>query len=134
MMPQSRDRRMHKLSEAIRKELSAILLKEAHHPELRSVTVTGVEIDRLGQMATIRVCRLMTGEFREPDLQEEKKLVEALNQSQRFLFAKLRKALAVRYLPAIQFRYDRSLSEASVLWSKMNRWAASNEEARKEQA
>jgi ribosome-binding factor A len=120
---ESASRRRVRLAEAFKKELSEIFLKDIQHPKLRSITVTQVEFDPLMQMATIKVCKMMTGEFGEIDKVEEKEILKALNSARSFVFSKLRRSLSLRFMPDLQFKYDRSLAEASLLWSKMNAWS-----------
>ncbi|TVQ79565.1 MAG: 30S ribosome-binding factor RbfA [Bradymonadales bacterium] len=116
------NKRKDRLSEAIRKELSLILYREVHNPDLKSLTVTGVEIDPEMRTAKVKVCRMMTGEFREPSLSERRAVEKALSRARGFIFERLRKSLSLRFIPELSFQYDPSVPEASYVWAKMNDW------------
>ncbi len=90
-----------RVAERIREEISGILQHRASDPGFRKVTVTDVTVTPDLKMARIHYSVL--GE--EADRTAAR---EALRRSRGYLRHELGRALALRYVPEIEFRYDDS--------------------------
>ena len=99
-------KRCEKVAEAIHEEISSLLVKGVKDPRVGFVTVTGVKVTDDLHLATIYFSVIGTD--------EQKKETEAgLNSAKGYLRRELGKALRMRYVPDIIFRYDVSIDYGS---------------------
>ena len=107
-MSQHSGRRLRRLADLFRAEISTILLRKVKDPRLGFVTVTGVEVSPDTQHATVFYSVL-------GDDEEHEATREALRSASGFIKTELGKVLDLRYLPSLTFRFDSSLEEAARL-------------------
>lgn len=98
--------RQRRVSDAIREELSQLLLTEVNDPRLDGVTVTEVEIDRELQYADVYVNALGDEERRD-------EVLGALERAAGFLRHRLSKSLDLRKLPELRFEWDTAFENAA---------------------
>lgn len=99
-------KRCEKVAEAIHEEISSLLVKGVKDPRVGFVTVTGVKVTDDLHLATIYFSAFGTD--------EQKKDTEAgLNSAKGYLRREMGKALRMRYVPDIIFRYDSSIDYGS---------------------
>lgn len=98
-------KRLARLNEQLKRELSALIRREVRDPRVGTVTITGVEVAADLGSAKIYV-RTQSEEERESTL-------EGLEAASPFLRTKLGKVLRVRRVPELRFQPDRSLEHAS---------------------
>lgn len=94
-------KRSDRVADLIKTELSDILLKEVRDPRIGSVTITGVELTY--DLRSAKVFFVRMGE----DVGSHE-LQESLQNASGFLKRELGKRLQLRYVPALNFLYDRS--------------------------
>ena len=99
-------KRSEKVAEAIHEEISARLIKGVKDPRVGFVTVTGVKVTDDLHLATVYFSVLGTD--------ADRKGAEAgLNSARGYLRRELGKALRMRYVPDLMFRYDESVEYGS---------------------
>jgi len=89
------------VADLIKAELSDILLKEVRDPRIGSVTITAVELT--DDLRSAKVFYVRLGEDTA-----SRELEEGLHKASGFLKRELGKRLQLRYVPALDFFYDRS--------------------------
>lgn len=94
-------KRSDRVADLIKTELSDILLKEVRDPRIGSVTITGVELTY--DLRSAKVFFVRMGE----DV-GSRELQESIQNASGFLKRELGKRLQLRYVPALNFLYDRS--------------------------
>ncbi len=94
-------KRSDRVADLIKTELSDILLKEVRDPRIGSVTITGVELTY--DLRSAKVFFVRMGE----DV-GSRELQESLQNASGFLKRELGKRLQLRYVPSLNFLYDRS--------------------------
>lgn len=103
-------RRIDRIEEQIRIEVSEILEREVHDPRIALVSVTGVEMSPDGRHARLRVSSLASGAA------ERKKLLDGLKSAAPFIRRSLSQRLAhLKRIPELRFAYDDSLERDSRL-------------------
>lgn len=110
-------RKLEHFNEVIRQKLGAILIKEAHDPRFRLVTITGVTLAKDFSFARIEFSCL----DREMEIKE---LTESLNKAAGFFSQALARTLATRRTPRLQFHYDGGYDHAGnidALLAELNR-------------
>ena len=95
-------RRIGRVSDLIRKEISDLLLKEVKDPRIGMVSLTGVKLTK--DLKTARVFFSVIGE-------EEtiKNSAIGLNRASGFIKKRLGRIIKLRNIPDIIFEYDNSL-------------------------
>lgn len=95
-------KRSDKISEAIHKIVSELLIKGLKDPRIGFVTITGVKVPTDLRQATIY--------FTVVGDDEAKKNTETgLNSARGFIRKEIGQALQLRFTPEITFKYDRSV-------------------------
>jgi ribosome-binding factor A len=111
-IPKMSQRRVQKVSEAIREVVSMAILAEIKDPRVRDVTVTFVEV--AGDLRTAKVHVSVMGDETHQNL-----TLRGLQSAAGFLQAKLARELELRYTPKITFLLDqgvkRSIEIAKIL-------------------
>lgn len=98
-------KRIARLNEQLRRELSELIQREVRDPRVGHVTITGVDIARDLGSAKVYVRTPGTAEERESTL-------EGLSAAAPFLRTALGRTLHVRRVPELRFRRDRSYEHA----------------------
>jgi ribosome-binding factor A len=94
-------KRTDRVSDVIRREVSAILLKEVKDPRLRSVTITQVRMAR--DLKSAKVYYSLPSGLTDPDA------AGGLESASGFIQKKLGDRIRLRYTPRIQFVHDDSI-------------------------
>jgi ribosome-binding factor A len=95
------ERRTHRVSEAVREELTEIIGFETDDPRLLAVDVIEAHVSHDGRHATIRVA--IRGNERE-----QKQSLAALEHARHFLRHELATRLSLRHVPELHFNQDRN--------------------------
>ncbi|MGE5397892.1 MAG: 30S ribosome-binding factor RbfA [Chitinophagales bacterium] len=95
-------RRLEKLSEEIKREISSILAGEMKDPRLGMISVTRVEVSNDLSHAVVYISALG-----EEDKREES--MEALEKARGYVRTELSNRIRMRHAPEIHFRLDRSI-------------------------
>jgi ribosome-binding factor A len=98
-------RRVERLNEQLKREITEILRMEAKDPRLGVVTVTAVEAS--ADLSTARVHVSALG-----DDAEKEETLEGLRAAAPFVRSELGRRLHVRRVPELRFELDRSLERA----------------------
>ncbi|MFP3949356.1 MAG: 30S ribosome-binding factor RbfA [Longimicrobiales bacterium] len=101
-------RRVARLNEQLKREISGILRREVHDPRIGAPTVTGVEVTPDLWMARVYV---RPGPGSSPD-EEGSALLEGLEAASSYIRRELGEALTVRRVPELRFELDRTLERA----------------------
>ncbi len=99
------NRRLARVGDAIREELSSMLIKSAADPRLRWVTITGVDMSP--DLRNARVFYVVTG-----NMQPNDEAARGLSKAASFLQSELAGKLKLRYVPKLSFHFDKSFDEA----------------------
>ncbi|MEW6571428.1 MAG: 30S ribosome-binding factor RbfA [Nitrospirota bacterium] len=98
-------KRAQRVSDLLREEIADIIAHKIKDPRIGFVTVTGVDVTEDIKMASVFVSVL-----RE---EEKKTTLEILNSAKSFIRSELAKRLRIKFVPAIEFRLDRSIEYGS---------------------
>ncbi|MCB0196092.1 MAG: 30S ribosome-binding factor RbfA [Anaerolineae bacterium] len=96
-------RRQRQIAELLHEELSQIIQYESRDPRLGFVTVTGVDVNPDLRFARVFITVL-------GDDEEVKSTLQGLDNATPFYRRRLRENLSLRYIPELQFRFDKSLA------------------------
>lgn len=108
------NRRIQRIGELLRKELSWLFAKEMNDPRLPTlVSITRVEVS--GDLRHAKVFVSVMG-----DNQEKRSTLEMLNSAARFLQRELKPVLDLRYVPHLTFRQDNSIEQATIILQKID--------------
>jgi ribosome-binding factor A len=97
--------RAQRIGDRIREELSVILITHSSDPRLSGVYVTGVDLDRELEFATVYVSAV-EGSERSPEI------LEGLQHAQGFLRSELARRIVLRMFPRLRFRWDTTYERA----------------------
>ncbi|MGI6513440.1 MAG: 30S ribosome-binding factor RbfA [Syntrophomonadaceae bacterium] len=95
-------RRLDKLAEEIKREISAILTEEVKDPRISMVSVTRVEVSN--DLGAARVMLSILG-----DEKKQAETMQALEKARGFIRTELSNRIRLRQTPEINFRLDRSI-------------------------
>jgi ribosome-binding factor A len=98
-------KRLTRISERIREELSAILLMESSDPRLKGITITDVTVDRELAFAEVYVSTI-EGSPRSNEV------LTTLDHAQGFLRRELAHRIDLRVFPRLRFHWDPTLEQA----------------------
>lgn len=98
-------KRADRVSEAIKREISVLILQEVKDPDVTSVTV--MDVKTTDDLRHARVFVSVMG-----DETEKKKTLAGLERAKGFLRAEVSHRLGLRYAPEIQFCLDTTLDHA----------------------
>lgn len=93
--------RADRVADAMRRELSQLIQREVRDPRVGMVNVNDVEVSR--DLASAKVFVTLVG---EDDPGKIKASMDALNKAAGFLRSQLARAIQMRSIPRLQFRYD----------------------------
>jgi len=99
--------RPKRVAEAIKNELTVLLLQKARDPRLRSVTITSVEMTPDLKRAKVY--------FAISDDQEPGQALKGLNRAKGFFRSQIAKQMNMRYTPELIFYHDRFHKESDRL-------------------
>ena len=99
-------KRIDRLNQLIREEISELLQRELKDPRLGFTTVTEVEVSKDLRTAKVYVSVLGTEE-------EWRRTLTALESARGFIRNWLRQRLTLRVIPTLSFRPDRSMAHAA---------------------
>jgi len=99
-------KRIERLNQLVREEISRVLQRELKDPRLGFVTVTGVDITKDLRLAKVYVSILGSEE-------QWKASLAVLDSARGFIHNWLRQHLSLRVTPTLQFRPDRSMAHAA---------------------
>lgn len=98
-------RRVERLNEQLKREISGILRRDVRDPRVGTPTVTGVEVTPDLWMATVHVRLRGSGD-------ERSEALEGLEAAAPFIRGELAKGLRIRRIPELRFQEDRTLESA----------------------
>jgi ribosome-binding factor A len=98
-------KRIARLNEQLRREISELLRREVRDPRVGAVSVTAVQVS--SDLSVARVFVILTGTEGE-----RAESLEGLDAAAPFLRRTLGRSLHVRRVPELRFRPDRSLEHA----------------------
>ncbi len=116
--------RAQRIGDRIREELSVILITHSSDPRLAGVYVTGVELDRELEYATVYVSAV-EGAARS------KEILEGLQHAQGFLRSELAHRIVLRMFPHLRFRWDTTYERADKIEQLFMQLHEQEEAARK---
>ncbi|SDJ89726.1 30S ribosome-binding factor RbfA [Microbulbifer yueqingensis] len=93
--------RADRVADAMRRELSQLIQREVRDPRLGMVNINDVEVSR--DLASAKVFVTLVG---EDDPAKIKTSMDVLNKAAGFLRSQLARAIQIRTIPRLQFRYD----------------------------
>lgn len=96
--------RRQRVADQIQKELAGLIQREMKDPRLGMVTVSAVDVSRDLAYADVYITILGKN-----DTDERKQTLEILTRGGGFLRSKLARAMKLRIVPALRFRYDESI-------------------------
>ena len=99
-------KRLERVNQLIREEISRVLQRELKDPRLGFVTVTDVEVTKDLRLAKVYVSILGSEE-------QWKASLTALESAKGFIHHWLRQHLSLRVTPSLVFRPDRSMAHAA---------------------
>ena len=104
--------RRQRVADQIQKELAGLIQREMKDPRLGMVTVSAVDVSR--DLAYADVYITILG---KDDADGRKQTLDILARGGGFLRGRLAKAMKLRIVPALRFRYDESIERGTRLSS-----------------
>lgn len=98
--------RARRVGERIQEELADILMRQASDPRLKSITITGVDVDRELAFATVYISATDSEDRAEEVLQ-------GFESAQGFLRSQLAARIQLRSFPQLRFRWDLTQTRAA---------------------
>lgn len=129
-------RRVQRLNQLLREELSRLIRRELKDPRVESVTVTDVDVSADLRHAKVYV-RTLRDVQRAPDEEGDgdggeggalQKALEGLRSAAGFLRGTLGRDLRIRRIPEFHFEADRTLERARRIEELLDRVSAPDEE------
>jgi len=102
--------RRQRVADQIQKELAGLIQREMKDPRLGMVTVSAVDVSRDLAYADVYITILGKN-----DDDERKQTLGILTRGGGFLRSKLARAMKLRIVPALRFRYDESIERGVYL-------------------
>ena len=99
-------KRLERVNQLIKEEISAVLQRELKDPRLGFVTVTDVQVSKDLRLAKVHVSILGSEE-------QWRSSLAALESAKGFVHNWLRHHLSLRVTPSLHFRPDRSMAQAA---------------------
>ncbi len=131
--------RAQRVADQIQRILADIIQREIRDPRLGMVSVTGVDVSRDFSYATVYVTVMSSGTGRHnigtrlkdmpaEDQDDIKQNLQILNRAAGFLRGQLGRALTLRIVPNLKFKYDESIGEGQYLSSLIDDAVSSDTE------
>ncbi len=99
-------RRVEKVAEAIKEEVSEIIQKKVNDPRIGFLTVTSVELSN-----NLRYAKIFFSVYGGQD--EKVKALKGLKCASQFIRGEIGQRIKLRYTPEIVFKWDESLGKAA---------------------
>src|SRR3954447_6714072 len=111
------NRRVERVNDLIREELSALLLREVRDPRLDSdLLISFTHVDVTPDLYNARVSVSMLGTE-----EQQADALKALNSAASFFHRELKSRLDIRRVPFLQFKKDTSIEEGARVMSLLER-------------
>ena len=109
------NRRLLKVADLLREELSDIIRRTVHDPRVtdQDFTILRVEVSPDLSHARVHVSTLLTGEKRDG-------LIEGLQHGAGFIRRELKIRIRLKNIPELQFAYDPGLAESQRITDLLN--------------
>lgn len=131
--------RAQRVADQIQRILADIIQREIRDPRLGMVSVTGVDVSRDFSYATVYVTVMSSSTGRHnigtrlkdmpaEDQDDIKQNLQILNRAAGFLRGQLGRALTLRIVPNLKFKYDESIGEGQYLSSLIDDAVSSDTE------
>lgn len=98
-------KRLTRIEERLREELSKIILVESSDPRLRGITITDVNVDRELAYAEVYVCAI-------EGLSRSQEVLSGLDHAQGYLRSVLAHRMDLRTFPRLRFHWDSTFEHA----------------------
>lgn len=98
MQPYKRTQRLNIL---LREEIADLIMKKVKDPRIGFVTVTDVEIS-----SDLKTAKVFISIMNDDDIDVS---IEILNSARGFIRSELSKRVRLKYIPALEFKFDRSI-------------------------
>jgi len=96
-------KRSDRIADQLHREIAELVFRRVKDPRVQMVTITGVEVSKDLQHASVFYC--VTG---KPGEKEKKAVAEGLSKATGFIRQELGKRLHMKHLPPLAFRHDQS--------------------------
>lgn len=93
-------KRQIQVADEIKQIVSVLIQRELKDPRIGFVTITSVEVT-----ADLKYARIFVSVMGTPE--EQKATMDALNSSRGFVRREIASRMTIRYMPEIQFRWDK---------------------------
>jgi len=105
-----RSHRPQRLGEEVRKVVSEMLLRgDLKDPRFKGmIGISGVDVSADGSYATLYITCLSFTPGKEMTAEEKKGILDAFKSSQGYIRQTIDKAIKVRYVPELIFKFDES--------------------------
>lgn len=98
------NRRAERIAEAIKREISEIILRELHDPRIGFITVTNVDLS--GDLKEAKVYISILG-----DEKSQRNNIHGLQSARGYMQGEIARRLNMRYTPRLSFHLDDSLKK-----------------------
>lgn len=116
--------RAQRVGDQIQRELAMLIPREVKDPRLGFVTLTGVDVSR--DLGHAKVFFTLMGDTEQSALDAN---LELLNDAAGYLRMLLGKAIKLRSVPQLHFRFDESVSRGAYMSALIERAVASDRNA-----
>lgn len=104
--------RQQRVANLVHHQLAVLLKKEVHDPRLAGISLTAVLVS-----SDLKEAKIF---YTLSENEDRKAIQKALDKAMGYLRRLLAKATVLRYLPRLQFAYDKSLERAEKILSLIN--------------
>jgi len=105
--------RSERVADQIQRELAQVIQRDMQDPRLNLLSVSAVEVTRDLAYATVFVSSLT-------DKHSHKEILQVLHKANGFLRRELGKAMRLRIVPELKFKYDESLEKGMSMAKLIN--------------
>ena len=106
--------RMERVNSTLRQEISSIISTVLKDPRLASI-VSVIDVETAKDLRSAKVYISIYGE-----VDTKKSTIKALNHASGFISKSISSKLIMKFIPALKFRVDDSISEGSLLTQKIS--------------
>lgn len=119
--------RTQRVGDQMQRELAHLIQREIKDPRLGMVTVTAVEVSR--DLSFARVFVTLLGKDNAEEIQQS---LDILSEASGFLRTQLGKAIRLRVIPQLQFKYDASVRRGVEMSALIDRAIAADRRNREQ--
>lgn len=119
--------RTQRVGDQMQRELAHLIQREIKDPRLGMVTVTAVEVSR--DLSFARVFVTLLGKDNAEEIQQS---LDILSEASGFLRSQLGKAIRLRVIPQLQFKYDASVRRGVEMSALIDRAIAADRRNREQ--